>query len=254
MINPHVLDGQTALVTGASSGLGRHFSLTLAKAGAKVAVCARRTDKLASLVEEIEAFDGRAMAFAMDVTDVDSIAAAVDGAETELGPIAVLVNNAGLSVQKHAVDMTPEDYDLVVDTNQKGAYFTAVEVGKRMIAHGHGGSIINIASVAGLRPLGQLSAYCMSKAAVTHMTRTLAVEWARHNVRVNAIAPGYIETEMNSEYFASDHGQAFVKRFLRRRVGVPENLDGALLLLASPAGEFMTGEQIVVDDGLNLAM
>ena len=251
---PFALDGQTVLVTGASSGLGRHFSLTLAKAGAKVAVCARRTEKLASLVEEIETFDGRAMAFAMDVADVTSIAAAVDAAETELGPISVLVNNAGISVQKSAVDMTPEDYDTLMDTNQKGAYFTAVEVGKRMIAHGHGGSIINIASVASLRPLAQLSTYCMSKAAVSHMTRALAVEWARYNVRVNAIAPGYIETEMNAEYFASPPGQAFIKRFLRRRVGVPENLDGALMLLATKAGEFMTGEQIVVDDGLNLAM
>jgi NAD(P)-dependent dehydrogenase (short-subunit alcohol dehydrogenase family) len=251
---PLELDGQTVLVTGASSGLGRHFSMTLAKAGAKVAVCARRADKLASLVEEIEAFDGRAMAFSMDVSDVSSISAAIDNAETELGAISVLVNNAGISVQKNAVDMTPDDYDLLMDTNQKGAYFAAVEMGKRMIAHGHGGSIINIASVAAIRPLAQLSTYCMSKAAVSHMTRALAVEWARYNVRVNAIAPGYIETEMNAEYFASPPGQAFIKRFLRRRVGVPENLDGALMLLATKAGEFMTGEQIVVDDGLNLAM
>jgi NAD(P)-dependent dehydrogenase (short-subunit alcohol dehydrogenase family) len=252
--NPFVLDGQTVLVTGASSGLGHHFSLTLAKAGAKVAVCARRTERLASLVEEIEAFDGRAMAFAMDVTEPASITAAVEAAETELGPIAVLVNNAGISVQKPAIDMTPDDYDHVMNTNQKGAFFVATEVGRRMIAHGHGGSIINIDSVASFRPLSHLSTYCMSKAAVKHMTKALAVEWARYNVRVNSIAPGYIETEMNSEYFASDQGQAFVKRFLKRRVGVPENLDGALMLLATPAGEFMTGEQIVVDDGLSQAM
>jgi NAD(P)-dependent dehydrogenase (short-subunit alcohol dehydrogenase family) len=254
MSNPLGLEGQTVLVTGASSGLGHHFALTLAKAGAKIAVCARRTDRLAALVEEIEAFDGRAMAFALDVADVDSISGVVDSVETELGAIAVLVNNAGISVQKNAVDMTPDDYDYLMNINQKGAYFTAVEVGKRMIAHGHGGSIINIASVASIRPLPQLSTYCMSKAAVTHMTRALAVEWARYNVRVNAIAPGYIETEMNRDYFASDHGQNFVKRFLRRRVGMPENLDGALMLLATEAGSFMTGEQIVVDDGLNLAM
>ena len=254
MSNPFSLEGQTVLVTGASSGLGRHFSQTLAKAGAKVAVCARRTDKLATLVEEIEAFDGRAMAFAMDVTDQQSIADAVDGAETELGPISVLVNNAGISVQKHAVDMTPDDYDYLMNTNQKGPFFVAQEVGKRMIAHGHGGSIINIASVAGLRVLPQLSTYCMSKAAVAHMTRCLAVEWKRYNIRVNSIAPGYIETEINKDYFATDQGQAFIKRFLGRRLGVPENLDGALMMLATHAGEFMTGEQIVVDDGLNLAM
>jgi len=252
--NPFAMDGQCVLVTGASSGLGRHFSLTLAKAGARVAVCARRTDRLASLVDEIESFDGRAMAFSMDVTDPESIAAAVDGAETELGPLSVLVNNAGLSVQKSAVDMTPDDYDLVMNTNVKGAYFVALEAGRRMIAHGHGGSIINISSVASFRPLSQLSTYCMSKAAVTHMTKTLALEWARYNVRVNSIAPGYIETEINSDYFATEQGKAFVKKFLRRRIGVPENLDGALMMLATSAGDFMTGEQVVVDDGLNLAM
>ena len=248
------MTGQTVLVTGASSGLGHHFALTLARAGARVAVAARRADRLADLVDEIAAFDGRAMAFSMDVTDSASIAEAVDAAETELGALSVLINNAGIAVQKHAVDMTEEDYDNVMDTNAKGVFMVAQQMGKRMISHGHGGSIVNIASLAAVRAMSQLSVYCMSKAAVAQLTKALALEWARYEIRVNAIAPGYIETEMNRDYFASDGGQAFVKRFLRRRVGVPENLDGALMMLASRAGDFMTGEMIVVDDGLNLAM
>jgi len=254
MSNLSAMEGQTALITGASSGLGRHFALTLARAGAHVALCARRGDKLASLVEEIEAFDGRAMAFSMDVSDVSSIEAAVDAAETELGAINVLINNAGIAVQKNAIDISEEDYDNLFDTNTKGAFFVATAVGKRMIQHGHGGSIVNIASVAAIRAVRQLSIYSMSKIAVTQMTRSLALEWARYNVRVNAIAPGYIETEMNQAYFASEAGKKFSNTFLRRRVGVPEHLDGALMLLATSAGEFMTGETVVVDDGLNLAI
>jgi len=248
------MEGQTALVTGASSGLGRHFALTLARAGAHVAVCARRTEKLASLVDEIEAFDGRAMAFAMDVTDLASIEAAVDAAETELGALNVLINNAGIAVQKDVLDTTEADYDNLFDTNTKGAFFVAQAVGRRMIQHGHGGAIVNIASVAAVRAVRQLSIYCMSKIAVTQMTKSMALEWAQHNIRVNAIAPGYIETEMNQAFFASDPGKKFASTFLRRRVGVPANLDGALFLLATSAGDFMTGETIVVDDGLNLVL
>lgn len=254
MTNSFAMEGQIALVTGASSGLGRHFALTLARAGAHVAVCARRTDRLAGLVDEIESFDGRALAFAMDVTDVASIETAVDAAETELGAIGVLVNNAGIAVQKNALDMSESDYDDLFNTNTKGAFFVAQAVGKRMVQHGHGGSIVNIASLAAIRAVGKLSTYSMSKIAVTMMTKSLALEWARYNIRVNAIAPGYIETEMNQEFFASDAGKQFSGTFLRRRVGQPENLDGALLLLASAAGDFMTGETIVVDDGLNLAI
>ena len=254
MTNLFAMEGQIALVTGASSGLGRHFALTLARAGAHVAVCARRSDKLAGLVDEIESFDGRAMAFSMDVADIASIEAAVDAAETELGAIGVLINNAGIAVQKNALDMTETDYDDLFDTNTKGAFFVAQAVAKRMVQHGHGGSIINIASLAAIRALGKLSTYSMSKAAVTMMTKSLALEWAKHNIRVNALAPGYIETEMNQEFFASDPGKKFTSTFLRRRVGTPKDLDGPMLLLATSAGDFMTGETIVVDDGLNLAI
>jgi NAD(P)-dependent dehydrogenase (short-subunit alcohol dehydrogenase family) len=254
LTNLFAMDGQTALVTGASSGLGRRFALTLARAGAHVAVCARRTDRLAGLVDEIEAFDGRAMAFPMDVADVGGIEAGVDAAETELGAIDVLVNNAGIAVQKSALEMTEADYDVLFDTNTKGAFFVAQAVGKRMVRHGRGGSIINIASLAAIRAVSKLSTYSMSKVAITMMTKSLALEWARYNIRVNAIAPGYIETEMNQDFFASDAGKQFADTFLRRRVGAPKNLDGALLLLATSAGDFMTGETIVVDDGLNLAI
>jgi NAD(P)-dependent dehydrogenase (short-subunit alcohol dehydrogenase family) len=248
------VDGQTALVTGASSGLGRHFALALARAGARVAVCARRTDRLVDLVDEIAGFDGRAMAFAMDVTDGDSVRAAIDAAETELGPLSILVNNAGTGVSKKIVDFTPEDYDLVMNTNLKGAWLVAQESGRRMIAHGHGGAIINIASMAGIRLVGLLSVYGMSKAAVIHMTKYMAQEWARHDIRVNAIAPGYIETELNSEFFASERGKAFVDRFLRKRLGTPADLDGVLMLLASRASDFVTGAVIQADDGLSLIM
>ena len=254
MSNLFSLEGRTALVTGASSGLGRHFSLTLARAGARVAVCARRADRLKELVEEIEAFDGRALAFSMDVTDHDSIVSAVDGAETELGAIRVLVNNAGTTVTKKVVDFTVEDYDHVMDTNLKGAWLVAQEVGRKMIAHGHGGSIVNIASMAGIHTVRLLSVYGMSKAGVTHMTRFMAQEWARHDVRVNAIAPGYIETELNADFFASERGREFVGRLLRKRVGKPADLDGVLLLLASSASDFVTGTVIEADDGLGLVM
>ena len=254
MSNMFSLEGQTALVTGASSGLGRHFALTLAKAGARVAVCARRADRLKDLVEEIEAFDGRAMAISMDVTDPDSIVTAVDAAETELGAIHVLINNAGTTVTKKIVDFSVEDYDFVMDTNLKGAWLVAQEVGRKMMAHGHGGSIVNIASMAGIHTVRLLSVYGMSKAGVVHMTRFMAQEWARYDIRVNAIAPGYIETELNAEFFASEKGQEFVNRFLRKRVGKPADLDGVLLLLASGASDFVTGTIIEADDGLSLVM
>ncbi|HJP21581.1 MAG TPA: glucose 1-dehydrogenase [Alphaproteobacteria bacterium] len=254
MTEPFALEGVTALVTGASSGLGRHFALTLARSGARVAVCARRADKLAALVAEIEEFDGRAMAFALDVTDVASVHATVDAAETELGALSVVVNNAGVEVTKLIIEMTEEDYDRVLDTNTKGVFMVAQECAKRMIQHGRGGSIINIASMAAVRPLKGLSTYCISKAAVAHMTKVMALEWARYGIRVNALAPGYVETEMNTEFFASEHGQKMVAGFPRRRLGKPQDLDGMLLLMASAAGDYMTGSVVLVDDGMSLSL
>lgn len=246
------LDGKVALVTGASSGLGHRFALTLARAGAHVAIAARRTERLADLQSEIEAFDGRALPIKLDVRDPDDIAAAVDAAETELGPIGILVNNAGVAVQKPAQEFTAEDYDFVMDTNLKGSWFLAQAVGRRMISHGHGGKIINIASVLALRVVSQLALYAMSKAAVAQMTKALALEWSRYDIQVNAICPGYIETEMNRDYWQTPGGQALINMLPRRRVGQPDVLDGTLLLLASPQSDFMTGAVIPVDDAQTL--
>lgn len=253
MSGPQTLEGKTALVTGASTGLGRQMALTLARAGARVALAARSVDKLEALADEIAGFDGRAMPFALDVRDADAIRATVDGVETELGPIHILVNNAGVSVAKRPEDFTDDDYDYVVETNLKGPWFLAQAVGRRMIAHGHGGKIINIASLLALKPLGQLTLYGMTKAAITQMTKQLALEWARHDIQVNALCPGYIETEMNRAHWESDAGKKLLSRFPRRRLGAPDVLDGMLLLLASDQSDFITGAVIPVDDGQALS-
>ncbi len=243
------LDGKNALVTGASSGLGRQFALTLARAGAKVAIAARRADRLQELAEEIAAFDGRAIPVSMDVTDIKSIHDGVEAAETELGPVTILINNSGVSVPKPALEVTEEDYDFMVDTNTKGAFFVAQEAARRMIRHGEGGRIVNIASVMGMKVVGQLSVYCLSKAAMIHMTRAMALEWGRHNINVNAICPGYVETEMNADYWHTEAGQRFMKTFPRKRVGDPADLDGALMLLVADESHFINGAILPVDDG-----
>jgi NAD(P)-dependent dehydrogenase (short-subunit alcohol dehydrogenase family) len=243
------LDDQVAVVTGASSGLGRHFAMTLAQAGAKVAVAARRTDRLHDVVAEIEAFDGRAICVGLDVTDGDSVREAVRSVETELGPIAVVVNNAGVAVTKPALETSDEDWDAVMDVNLRGVWIVAREMAKHMEAHGHGGSIINIASILGTRVTKQLATYATSKAGVIHLTKALALEWAVHGIRVNAIAPGYFETEINRGFFESEAGAAMIRRIPQRRLGQPSELDGALLLLASDAGSYITGSVITVDGG-----
>ena len=252
MTGPSTLDGKTALVTGASSGLGRHFALTLARAGAKVALAARRAENLNDLADEIAGFDGRAMPIRIDVTDSESIQAGIDAAETELGPLSILVNNAGISVESWITDFTESDYDAVMYTNVKGAWLVAQEVGRRMIRHGEGGKIVNLASVLADAVLPTLSVYSMTKAAVVQMTRAMALEWARYDIQVNVIAPGYIETEINRAHFQSEAGKAQVARMLRGRLGQPSDLDGALMLLVSEASNFMTGSIITVDDGLTL--
>ena len=246
------LDGKTAFITGASSGLGHRFALTLARAGARVALAARRVERLEALAQEIEGFGGRALCFELDVTDEANVNEVVDSAETELGAITVVVNNAGVALPKPAVNHTVEDYDFILDTNLKGAWLVATAAGRRMIQHGHGGAIVNIASMAAFKVLPGLSLYAMSKAGVVQMTKALALEWARHGIRVNAIAPGYIETEMNSDYFKTDQGKAEIDRTLRRRLGGPEELDGTLLLLTSQSSDYITGTVITVDDGQSL--
>jgi NAD(P)-dependent dehydrogenase (short-subunit alcohol dehydrogenase family) len=246
------LDGKNALVTGASSGLGWRFATALAAAGARVAVAARRADRLATLAAEIERAGGRAHTVTLDVTAVASVRAGVAAAEAALGPLDILVNNSGVSVTKRAGDVEESDYDFVMDTNAKGAFFVAQAAGRAMIAAGRPGRIINIASAAGLRALGQLSVYCMSKAAVIHMTRALALEWGRHGINVNALCPGYIETEINRDYWNTDGGRKLIGMLPRRRVGKPEDLDALLLLLASEHSGFVNGAVIAADDGLTL--
>jgi NAD(P)-dependent dehydrogenase (short-subunit alcohol dehydrogenase family) len=243
------LTGKVALVTGASSGLGVHFARTLAAAGASVAIAARRADRLASLQAELQAAGGNAVAVALDVQSSDSITAAFAAAEKALGRIDIVVNNAGISIVKPALEMPVEDWDAVVNTNLRGAWLVAQTAGKRWLTGQRPGVIVNIASILGLRTIGQVAPYNASKAGLIHLTRALAMEWARHDIRVNAICPGYIETEMNSDFWKTPGGLRLIDRIPQRRIGKPEHLDGALLLLASEAGSFMTGSVLTVDGG-----
>jgi NAD(P)-dependent dehydrogenase (short-subunit alcohol dehydrogenase family) len=250
-------EGKVALVTGASSGLGKRFAKVLALAGAQVVLAARRIDLLKELRAEIEAEGGAAHVVALDVTDYASIKAAIAHAETEAGAIDILVNNAGVASQQRLVDATPEDYAYVMDTNQRGAFFVAQEAAKRMIARHKGDPkkqhrIINIASAAGLRALPELGLYSMSKAAVVHMTKSMAVEWGRFGINVNAICPGYIGTEMNLDFFATEQGRELLASLPRNRIGKPEDLDGLLLLLAAEESHFINGAIMSADDGMGV--
>jgi len=246
------LTGKVALITGTTSGLGKRFAQILANAGASVVITGRRVDRLEALAAELEGMGARVLPVALDVTDVASIDACVAEVVTELGGIDILINNAGMNVQASAVDLLPEDFDRVMDTNMRGAFFMATRVGARMIARGQGGSIINVASIGAHTVLPGLATYCMSKAAVAMMTRSLAHEWARHKINVNAICPGFIETELNSEWFETDGGQKQIKSWPRRRLGLESDLDGIVLLLASEQGRLMTGSATTIDDGQSL--
>lgn len=240
---------RVAIVTGASSGLGRQFALTLARAGAKVAIAARRQDRLADLTRQIQAFDGRAVPVPLDVTDAASVAECVRAAETELGPISILVNNAGIAVSTPALELAEADWDRVIDTNLKGAWLMAQETARHMARLGHGGTLINIASILGLTAVPRVASYCAAKAGLVNLTRALAGELARYKIRVNALAPGYIETDLNRDYLRSEAGRAMVDRVPLRRFGKPEDLDGALLFLASDASAYVTGAVLTVDGG-----
>ena len=243
------LSGKVALVTGASSGLGVHFARTLAGAGASVAIAARRAERLASLQAELQSAGAKAAAVELDVQSSPSISAAFDAVEKALGAIDIVVNNAGISIVKPALEMPVEDWDTVVNTNLRGAWLVAQAAGKRWLMARRPGVIVNIASILGLRTIGQVAPYNASKAGLIHLTRALAMEWARHDIRVNAICPGYIETEMNSDFWKTPAGKRLIERIPQRRIGRPEHLDGALLLLASEAGAFMTGSVLTVDGG-----
>lgn len=239
-----------ALVTGASSGLGRHLAKVLAASGANVVVTARREEKLLELVDEIADCGGRACAVPMDVTDEVSIVEAFDQTEAAFGTVDVLVNNAGIGDPRAFLDTDDAAWNAMMDTNLKSAWRISREATQRLVTAGKGGSIINIASIFGLRVGDRLSHYAVAKAGVVQLTRALAVELARYSIRVNAIAPGYFGTEMTEDFFSTEKGQAYIQQKVpMRRLGTPEELSGPLLLLASAAGAFMTGAIIPVEGG-----
>lgn len=252
------LKEKVAFVTGASSGLGSRFARVLAANGALTVLAARRIERLKDLRAEIEAAGGAAHVVTLDVTDPESIRSAVAQAEREVGPIDILVNNSGVSTTQRLVDVTPVDFDFVVGTNVKGAFFVAQEVAQRMIARAKAqanfrGRIVNIASVAGLRVLPQIGLYCMSKAAVVQMTKAQALEWGRFGINVNAICPGYIRTELNDAYWETEGGSKLMQMLPRKRVGNAEDLDGVLLLLTADESQFINGAIVAADDGLSVS-
>jgi NAD(P)-dependent dehydrogenase (short-subunit alcohol dehydrogenase family) len=240
------LQGRVALVTGASSGLGRHFAMVLAGQGAKVVLAARRRAALEETCSAIAAQGGTALALAMDVSD----AASVREAFGRLGEAPdLVVNNAGVTDPRPALEIDAEEWRRVMATNLDGAFFVAQAAAKAMIAAGKRGAIINIASILGLRVAGNVSSYTASKAALIQLTRALALEWARYGIRVNVLCPGYVETDLNRDFFATEAGQALIRRIPQRRLGRPDDLDGALLLLASDAGSYITGAVLAADGG-----
>ncbi|MGI4802631.1 MAG: SDR family NAD(P)-dependent oxidoreductase [Janthinobacterium lividum] len=249
MTGPLPLAGRTALVTGASGGLGRHFAGVLARAGAAVAVAARRVDSLTAVAAEIEAAGGRAVAVRMDVSDAASVREAVAAATEQLGRLDILINNAGTTVTRPFLQLSEADWDSVLDVNLRGCFLVAQEVARVMVQQGQGGSIVNVASILGLRVAAQLAPYVASKAGLVQLSQAMALELARHQIRVNALCPGYIETDINQDFFATPPGEALIKRVPQRRLGRMEELDGPLLLLCSDAGSYMTGATLAVDGG-----
>ena len=254
------LAGRVAFITGASSGLGAQFARTLSHAGAAVVLTGRRLERLKELRAELEGEGGDAHVLELDVTDRDSIKSAVAHAETEVGSIDILINNSGVSTTQRIQDVEEDDYDYVFDTNVKGAFFVAQEVGKRMLARARGaapgtytgGRIINIASMAGLKVLPQIGVYAMSKAAVVQMTKAMALEWGRFGINVNAICPGYIDTEINHHHWDTEQGKKLVQMLPRKRVGQPKDLDGLIVLLASGQSHFINGAVIAADNGFGV--
>ena len=240
------LAGKSALITGASGGLGLHFARLLALNGAEVTLAARRVEKIEAACAEIEAAGGIAHGLELDVFDAVSVTRALGSVDRSFD---ILVNNTGISGAGPALDLGEADFDAVVDTNLKGAFLVAQAVARGMKAQGRGGAIVNVASILGLRTGGGVAAYSASKAGLIQLTKALALEWARHDIRVNALCPGYIETDINRDFFATEPGKALIKRIPQRRLGRPEDLDGALLLLVTDAGAYITGTALVADGG-----
>ena len=254
MAQDRSLSGKVAVVTGASGGLGEHFARLLAVAGAQVALCARRTERIAALASELG--EASARAYQLDVADAAAIARVFEQVRADLGPVDILVNNAGVSGEGRALDLTPEQWDQAFAVNVRGVFFCAQAAARQMIesdaASRGGGRIVNIASIAAHTVLPGLVAYNTSKAAVGMMTRSLAREWARRQIAVNALCPGYVETDINRDWFATEGGQAQIAGFPRRRLMDARRLDEAFMLLAGPAASAITGTLITVDDGQSL--
>lgn len=250
------LEGQVALVTGASGGLGAHFARVLAAEGASVALAARRLDRVQSLAQALTAEGHRAIAIRLDVADADAVGPAIDEVEAALGPLSILVNNAGVGGEGLALEVSIEDWDNTFTVNVRGTFVAAREAAKRMLASGVAergeARILNIASIASHTVLPGLSAYCASKAAVAMMTQGLAREWARRGIAVNALCPGYIDTDINTAWWPTEGGQRQLKSFPRRRLMDAGDLDAALLMLVGPAARAITGSIVTVDDGQSL--
>lgn len=250
MASRFAMRGRIALVTGASSGLGYHFAKSLSQAGAAVALVARRQDRLDALVEEISASGGKAFAAPLDVSNTAALEPTLDAVEAALGgPVDCLINNAGMSIDGPLLGVSRDDYETVMAVNTTAPLFMAQAVAKRLVERQQEGSIVNIASLVAHRVGSNIGPYAVSKAAIDQMTRAMAKEWARYGIRVNALLPGYVVTELNEAFFATDKGAKFVQRLPRRRVLQADALEGPLLLLASDAGGGMTGTSLVVDDG-----
>jgi len=248
-LNQFRLDGKVALITGASSGLGLSFAKVLAEVGAHVVVAARRRDRLEALCEQIRSVGGKASSAKLDVTQPESVRACFDECERLAGVPDVVISNAGTTVAKSAIDQTPEDWDQVIDANLKGVWLVDTEAARRLIAAKKPGSIVNIASILGVRVASTVGPYCISKAGVIHATKAMALEWARHGIRVNALLPGYVRTELNTEFLDGPLGDKLRSRVPSRRFMEMEDLAGPLLLLATDAGKGMTGASVAVDGG-----
>lgn len=246
------LSGRHALVTGAGTGLGRAAALVLARHGAAVTVCGRRVEKLQGVCDEMRALGGRALAQGLDVSQPDSVVGAVAAATAAQGTIDILINNAGLALSTTLLETSDADWDRVQDTNLRGVWLCAREVASRLVAAQRSGVIVNIASVLGFSVQKATGPYAASKAGVLHLTRVMASEWARYRIRVNAIAPGYVATDMADQFLASERGQKMIAGIPQRRVGAPQDIEGAVLFLTSDASAYVTGATVTVDGGISL--